>query len=129
MDEFVERVARRVVELLDQRDGKAAGLVDAATLARLLGVSRSTVYDNAAKLGGVQVGNGGRRPRLRFDPERAREAWTVRVPGESSQNADVPAPAKVRRRSKRAGSGSGVRLLPVRGRSGVEGGDATSGAA
>jgi hypothetical protein len=40
--ELVEAVARRVVELLDERDREqrpSAGLVDAQTLGRLLGIS------------------------------------------------------------------------------------------
>jgi hypothetical protein len=66
VDDLVERVALRVVELLDECDGRA-GLVDAAALARLLGVSRATDYDRASELGAIQLGDG-ERPRLRFDP-------------------------------------------------------------
>ena len=115
LEELVERVAVRVVELLEQRGHCAGRLVDAGELARILGVSRSTIYDRAAELGAVQLGDGD-RPRLRFDVEQARDAWTRRVSSESSQPADVPAPVTVRRRTKRRGSASGVQLLPVKGR-------------
>ena len=54
VSKLADLVARRVVELLDERDrGTASELVDAATLARRLGVSRSTVYEHAARLGAL----------------------------------------------------------------------------
>lgn len=112
---LIERVASRVVELLDQRGQQPSELVDAATLARLLGVSRSTVYDNAAKLGARQLGDGS-RARLRFDVEQARQAWTRRVSSERSEPAEVPAPAPVRRRRRSEGSAGGPGLLPVKDR-------------
>ncbi len=61
----IEAVARRVVDLLTGTE--AAGLVDAAELARRLGVSRDWVYRHADELGAVHVGDG-KRARLRFDP-------------------------------------------------------------
>jgi hypothetical protein len=48
-------------------------LVDAATVARELGVTRQTVYARAAELGGVRIGDGP-KPRWRFDLEAARDA-------------------------------------------------------
>jgi len=105
---LVDAVAKRVLDLLDQRE-TFSGLVDAGTLARLLGVSRSTVYDNAAKLGAIEIGDGS-RPRLRFDVEKARNAWTARSCSERSQ----PVVAEVRRR-KRVRLGTSVDLLPVKG--------------
>lgn len=117
-EQLVEAIARRVVELLDERSGEApAGLVDAATLARLLGVSRSTVYDHRAELGGVRLGEG-TRGRLRFDVDEARAAWIRRVGRERSKRPEVPeTPAVgtvVRRRRRSTGRSGGV-LLPVRG--------------
>lgn len=112
-DWLVERVARRVVELLQEQQ-QPTGLVDAATLARLLGVSRSTIYDRASELGAVQVGDGA-RPRLRFDVETARNALVAHGAPAPTAAADASTPT-VRRRSKRARSTSGVRLLPVKGR-------------
>jgi len=72
---IVEATALRVVELLEARRdlGSSPRLVDAATLSSMLGVCRSTVYEHADELGAVRLG-GGAKPRLRFDPERAKAA-------------------------------------------------------
>jgi hypothetical protein len=77
---IVERTARRCAVLVGQmlRAGapaRASRLVDARTLADRLGVSRDTVYAHAAELGGKRVGNSA-RARIRFDLDRALEAWT-----------------------------------------------------
>lgn len=118
--QLVEAVARRVVELLDEREanGQRAshfdGLVDAAALAQILGVSRGYVYEHALELGGRRIG-GGARPRLRFDVERARERWTARDTSKQSQQPEPRAPAGVARRRRRRAAGSGDGLLPVRG--------------
>lgn len=70
----VEAVARRVVELMRDEGGSSSrGLVDAATLAAELGVTRSWIYEHRDELGAVQLGAGA-KPRLRFDVQRAREA-------------------------------------------------------
>lgn len=110
--ETIEAIARRVVELLDQRGLRKRELVDAAELARQFGIERSWVYTHAIELGAVKLG-GGAKPRLRFDPEIA--ARVLRKVDEKPA-ADPPA-----RSGKRAGqpprrAGSEVRLLPVRGR-------------
>lgn len=67
--DLVEAIARRVVELLrtEIQQGRPARLVDAATLARELGVERDWVYANAERLGAIRLG--GPRGRLRFDRE------------------------------------------------------------
>jgi hypothetical protein len=113
---LVDAIAVRVVELLDGRQdaGASPGLVDAATLAEALGVSRSTVYEHAAELGAVEVG-GGSRPRLRFDAEKARAAWNRRSGSEGSQAPRSPAVSGVRSRRRPDRLGSTVRLLPVKG--------------
>jgi len=87
-------------------------LIDATTLAGKLGISRSTVYEHSAELGAVEVGNGD-RPRLRFDPEKALEAWTRREAGRRSQEPVSPAPARVSRRRRSPSLGSSGFLLPV----------------
>lgn len=72
-DAIAERSAARFVELL--RDTPTHGpLVDAATLADMLGVDRSYVYAHADELGAIRLGEGS-KPRLRFDPQTAREAF------------------------------------------------------
>ena len=107
----VEAVARRVVELIedDVRTPRrsARGLVDAATAARLLGVSRATVYAKADDLGAIRVGRG-RRARLRFDPERLSRGT------DSRGRSDGPLASKRRPRRKSPQTGSD-QLLPIRG--------------
>jgi len=109
----VEAVASRVVELL-QGVAAAGGrldpsgrLVDAATLARLLGVSRATVYANADQLGAIRLGKG-KRARLRFDPVRLAAASPRAEPGRA-------APWSARRRGSVRTSQVTERLLPIRG--------------
>jgi hypothetical protein len=107
----VEAIARRVVELLERRGLQSRELVDAAELARRLGIERSWVYTHAIELGAVKLGNG-TKPRLRFDPEVA--ARVLRRVGEGPV-ADPPT-----RSGKRAGQpprreGSEAPLLPIRG--------------
>jgi hypothetical protein len=67
--DLVEAIAHRVVELLraEKPQERPARLVDAATLARELGVERDWVYANAERLGAIRLG--GPRGRLRFDRE------------------------------------------------------------
>jgi hypothetical protein len=97
----VEAVARRVVELLEKRGLQRRELVDAAELARRLGIERSWVYSHAIELGAVKLGTGA-KPRLRFDPEMA-----ARVLRKVSKPATAP-PARsvsgqVSRRDRRIG--------------------------
>jgi hypothetical protein len=51
------------------RDDALPQLLDAAAVARMLGVTRGWVYEHAAELGAIRLGAGS-RPRLRFDPLR-----------------------------------------------------------
>jgi hypothetical protein len=103
--EAIEAVAHRVAELLADTQPPAARLVDAATLAGILGVSRATIYDRAAELGVIRIGDGP-RGRLRFDRERAVAAWRDPEP------APEPAPRPPRGRTRPRGA----ELLPIRGR-------------
>jgi hypothetical protein len=111
----VEAVAERVVELLEEvtepavapRDGSPR-LVDAATLARVLGISRATVYAKADEFGAIRVGNG-KRARLRFDPARAVATAASDDAGDSSLAARHRPP---RRKSP---EGASQDLLPIRG--------------
>lgn len=63
--QLADAVADRVAERLADRPA----YIDAAEVARLLSVSRDTVYELADELGAVKLG-GGSRPRLRFERER-----------------------------------------------------------
>lgn len=107
--ETVEKIARRVVEILERQGLQKRELVDAAELARRFGIERSWVYTHAIELGAVKLGDGA-KPRLRFDPEIA--ARVLRRVGEAPE-ADPPA-----RSGKRAGQPQGsesrVELLPIR---------------
>lgn len=107
----IEAIARRVVELLDRRGvSGGAELVDAAELARRLGIKRSWVYTHAIELRAVKLGSG-RKPRLRFDPQVA--SRVLRRIGEGPA-ADPPA-----RSGERAGrpqrAKSQAPLLPIKG--------------
>ncbi len=117
-DALVEAIARRVVELLDERVERAipaVELVDAVTVARALGVSRDTVYEHAEALGARRLG--GARGRLRFDLAEAVDLWAARSSSERSQRDESPAePAKPRRR-REAGMGTSAPLLPIHGQS------------
>jgi len=113
----VEAVARRVVELLESRSlSGGAELVDAAELARRLGIERSWVYTHAIELGAVKLGSG-RKPRLRFDPQVA--SRFLRQVGEGP--AAGPRPPI---RGERAGRPQPVRgqtpLLPIKAAVGVD---------
>jgi hypothetical protein len=103
---LVDAVAERVLEVMSRQEAerRSGGLVDAAELARLLGVSTSWVYANAGELGAVRLGSGS-RPRLRFDPDVARAAGDRLASGMSQgDSASVggssePSPRPRRRRS------------------------------
>ena len=106
--ETVEKIARRVVELLERRGLGNRELVDAAELARRFGIERSWIYTHAIELGAVKLGSGA-KPRLRFDPEVAERV--LRRVGE------VPAADPPARSGKRAGQPRGLEgrgeLLPI----------------
>lgn len=111
IDPAAATVARAVVEALDDESldelarllaprlvGITGGLVDAATLARHLGVSRDWVYAHKQTLGGRKLGDGP-RPRWRFDLQRARAAVAGRT---------MPHPVAPSQRRRK------VKLLPIR---------------
>jgi len=107
----IDAVAHRVVELLEDETPTAPSakrLVDAATLARLLGVSRATVYARADELGAIRVGSG-KRARLRFDPAALLGARSSDSAGGS---APGPGPRRPRTKSPQRGNRD---LLPIRG--------------
>jgi hypothetical protein len=108
--ETVEAVAQRVIELLPRGAAAPAELVDAAELARRLGVDRSWVYTHAIELGAIRLGEGP-RPRLRFDPSLVAERIRQNARGQ-----DTEAPRR-RRQSPRQPRHVGERpsLLPIKG--------------
>jgi hypothetical protein len=86
-------------------DDAPTQLVDAATVARRLNVSRAWVYDNAGRLGAIRLGDGP-RARLRFDLMTVCSALATTRP--------QPLGAE-RRRSHPRKPASSVPLLPIRG--------------
>lgn len=104
LDALADLVAERVVARLTAGPpAAAAALVDAATLAAELGVTRGYVYANADDLGAVRLGDGP-RARLRFDLAAARARFTCSPsrrsdPADRQVATDDPAkPASVTRR-------------------------------
>jgi hypothetical protein len=105
----LELLAERIAELLANQamESRQIGqLVDAAAVARLLGVSRATVYAKADELGAIRIGNG-KRARLRFDPARI-------VAGGLSESHG-PRKAARRRSRRRASQRPNSGLLPIQG--------------
>jgi excisionase family DNA binding protein len=109
----VEALAERIADLAAQRVLAAlaerppmSDELDAAAVAELLGVTRSTVYGLADELGGYRIGDGP-RARLRFQRE-AVDAYKARrhPPAETA----TPEPNGRPRRAK-----GSVDLLPIRG--------------
>jgi hypothetical protein len=71
-DDQLDDLADRIAERLAQPPAPPADqLVDARTLAAMLGVHRSWVYEHASALGAKRTSAKGR---LRFDPQTARTA-------------------------------------------------------
>jgi hypothetical protein len=108
VEDIVERIAERLAPRLPTQED---GLVDAATIARELGVARATVYANKDALGAIPVGTGS-KPRLRFDRKRAVEGWK---PGAMSGEVEAASTSPKQRVRLSGRATSGVELLPVRG--------------
>lgn len=106
-DVMAELAALRVeiAELRTEREQTASRqLVDAATLARELGVKRRWVYAHSDRLGAeplTEPGDG-RKPRLRFDVDKARLAF-ARDPDEETAPAKSISRSPRRKRETRAG--------------------------
>lgn len=105
----VEAIAGRVIDLLQRNAAAAPEMIDAAGLARRLGVDRSWIYTHALELGGIRLGNGP-RPRLRFDPKLAATRF-----GALRQGVDETKPRERRRRVDRSSQDDGPTLLPIKG--------------
>jgi hypothetical protein len=72
--ESIEALAHRLAELLSPSEPSRsrAQLITAEEVAHWWGIGRRWVYDHADELGAHRLG-GGRRPRLRFDPDEVAE--------------------------------------------------------
>jgi hypothetical protein len=111
LDGLAERL--RTAEDLQNVTG-VSRLVDAATVAHALGVTRGCVYDHAAELGGERIGNGP-RGRLRFDLDQALATWTSRSSSKESHQPKSPTATSGSASHQRRGLGSSAELLPIKG--------------
>jgi len=109
-DELVERIARRVVELL--RDD--VPLLDAGQVARRLGRSREWVYRHADELGAVRLGDG-ERPRLGFEPAKVAAYLDACETSRRTREPAKPGAMRKHQGGGRRSSGQGADLLPIRG--------------
>ncbi len=106
----IEAIAERVVERLTHESGPRAriGLVTAADVAQLYGVSVSWVYANKGALA-LSCSAAGPKARLRFDLERVAQALgTALAPPERARRR--------RGRPRKSGLPAGVELLQARDR-------------
>ena len=94
-DEDIERIAVRVAELLQEEDPSGARFVDAAVVARKLGVDRDWVYEHARELGGVRLEarEGGcvstsRRSAVASTVPPSRGRWKSAAPGPENARRD-----------------------------------------
>jgi hypothetical protein len=109
----VEAVARRLLELLDEREAQLAApgrYLSAAELSACLGVEVAYVYAHAAEFGAIRLGDGP-RPRLRFDPEVVAERLAAR---DTAPQTSTERPSSPPRRPGGRGSSS-AELLPIKG--------------
>ena len=111
----VRAIALEIVELLEERSLPTRAkphrrLVDAATVAAELGVTREWVYEHKDSLGAEKLGEG-KRPRLRFDLDRARQ---ISLRNEVAPKAAAPTAVAGRRRSSLRRDNS-TTLLPIQG--------------
>lgn len=113
-DRTIYAIARQVVEQLRATAGEStsSSLVDAAELARRMGVDRSYVYAHADELGAVRLGTGA-KPRLRFDVEVAKAAHGGHAATPADPELDPPSPARARRRPRRVDRPGALRSRPA----------------
>jgi hypothetical protein len=94
----------------------ASPMLSVADVAAHLGVDPSYVYAHADELGARRLGSGP-KARLRFSLEDVNRAVSCSVGRESSE-AQTPTVEPKRRRRRPGGLGTGIELLPIRGRLG-----------
>jgi hypothetical protein len=86
---LVDVIAKRVLELLVDRDGDDVQLLTVAQVARRFQVHPSWVYTNARRLGALRLGTGPKAP-LRFDPRRVALAVEDPPPSGGQPAEDTP---------------------------------------
>jgi hypothetical protein len=111
---WVEAIALLVVELMRHDSApERRQLVDAATLAAELGVTRSWIYEHRDELGAVRLG-AGTKPRLRFDIETARRTLLRprdEAPGSPRTDGDTYAETRRTTRRQRRATAAGSVLV------------------
>lgn len=108
---LADAVADRVAYLLSSQL-RSIDLVDAATVAEALSVSRDWVYAHAAELGGKRIGQGS-RGRLRFDLGYVLDTWRSSEP--TAPGGEVQRPCKpITQRARSTPAPSEGELLPIR---------------
>jgi hypothetical protein len=112
--QLADVIAERVVELLHGAERTPARLVDAATVAEWLGVSRDYVYAHADELGVKRIGNGPRGC-LRFDLDRVLSTPTSCFTGRESRTPKQPVGTGKSAHRRGGSTGSSTKLLPIRG--------------
>lgn len=112
---YAEAIAHRVAELIHAGDqgNVNARLVDAATLARELGVERSWVYEHAHELHPIRLGQGP-RARLRFNPHTVREVLGCVAPSVRQEITSSRRQASGNRARPTRPSSNAGRVLSVR---------------
>lgn len=120
-DETVDRLAHRVVELLNpdderpeetppSKDHDDGRLLSPAQVAAWWNIDRKWIYDHADELGVLRLGTGP-RPRLRFDPDKVRRR--LALPKSRGSQDHASSPRTDARRSPRI-PGDSRELLPFR---------------
>jgi hypothetical protein len=96
--EDIEAIATRVAALLEARalgsPQEPSGLVDAAVVARELGVERDWVYSHAKELGAIRLG--GPHGRLRFDLNKVLEGDDSTASGRRASPVRRRAPRRLK---------------------------------
>jgi hypothetical protein len=108
---IVDALEARLAPRLGSPD--APDWVDAAELARRLGVGIDYVYDHAADLGAIRLGDGP-RARLRFDAREAAGRLAPRDDSMGSATTAKPVAEPKSPRRRRRVTGAHRELLPIR---------------
>jgi hypothetical protein len=111
---LADLVADRLTDRLASRFLGDQPLLDAATVARRIGRSRAWVYEHAAELGAVRLGDG-HRPRLGFEPAKVAEYMDACKSGRRMREPEKRSTERRMGRATASAIGQGDRLLPIRG--------------
>lgn len=96
-DEQLDRLADRVAVRLAAAKPAARPMLTVDDVSKSFKVSRAWVYENAARLGGVKLGDGPRAP-LRFDPVEVRRLLAPLHGAEPTPSVQPPGQRRPRQR-------------------------------